>query len=178
MDDSELGEEVLLVLQNRGWEIERSSSLEPLLPPLLRQRYSRLPVELTRFLEGLERCVNPHQNVWFLCREDYRRTDEQSFRWNEQELMSLEVAQGDAMDQAQIRRFWDHHFPFMMAVHSDYDYLAISLEHQAYGAVMHGFAPEFEESASSIAPSFTKFLNLLKRAAAREETTYPLSLFL
>lgn len=81
------------------------------------------------------------------------------------------------MWQAQIRGFWDRHFPFMPAVHSDYDYLAVSLEGQSYGEIMHGFAPEFE-AASMVAPSFKEFLALFKLAAAEEREDYPLSLFL
>ncbi len=177
MDANELGEELLIVLQERGWGIERSASGEPLLPPPVLRRYPRLPLELTRFLEGLEACVNRDQNAWFLCREDYRRTDEQSYRWNENELMSLDAAGGDPVWQAQIRGFWDRHFPFMMAVHSDYDYLAVSLEDQSYGGIVHGFCPESEE-ASMVAPSFTEFLALFKLAASEEKGAYPLSLFL
>jgi hypothetical protein len=128
MDTSGLSEELLVLLQGRGWRIERSASREPLLPTPVCWRYPRLPVELIRFLEGLESCVNRDQNVWFLCREDYRRTDEQSFRWNENELMSLDAAGGDPVWQAKIRGFWDRHLPFMLAVHSDYDYLAVSLD--------------------------------------------------
>lgn len=177
MDTIGLGEELLVVLHGRGWRIERSASREPLLAPPVRLRYPRLPVELTRFLEGLESCVNRDQSVWFLCREDYRRTDEESFRWNENELMSLDAARGDPVLEAKTRGFWDRHFPFMLAVHSDYDYLAVSLDDQSYGRIMHGFAPEFEE-VSMVAPSFLEFLALFKLALLDDKKDYPLSLFL
>lgn len=166
------------MLQERGWRIERSSSREPLLPPPLLRRYPRLPIELTSFLEGLESCVNRDQNVWFLCREDFRGTDEQSFRWNEYEVMSLEAAGGDPVWQVQIRSFWDRHFPFMLAVHSDYDYLAVSLEDRSYGSIVHGFGPEFEETSTTVAPSFMEILALFKLAASEEMEDHPLSLFL
>jgi hypothetical protein len=54
--------------QQRGWRIERSSSREPLLPVEVGRRYPRLPVELIRFLERIESCVNADENVWFSCR--------------------------------------------------------------------------------------------------------------
>ena len=91
--------------------------------------------------------------------------------------MSLEVDPDDSEWQAQVRSFWDHHFPFMLAVHSDYDYLAVSLEEQSYGGIVHGFWPDFEEP-SIVASSFTEFLALFEVAASGEEADYPLSLFL
>ena len=177
MDTSKLGEELLIVLEEIGWRIRRSVSPEPLLPPSVLRRYPDLPQDLTRFLEGLESCVNRDENAWFLCREDYRRTDEEGFRWNENELMSLEWAEGDPEREVQVSSFWDRHFPFMMAVHSDYDYLAVSLDDSSYGEVMHGFAPEFEEP-SVFVPSFAEFLALFKQAASGDKEDYPLRLFL
>jgi hypothetical protein len=174
MDTTQLGAELLAVLQERGWRIQRSASGEPLLPPLVRQRYPRVPVELTGFLEAIESCTNAAEDVWFLCRADYHRTDDQGFRWNEFELMGLET--GDTEGQQQLRGFWDLHLPFMLAVHSDYDYLAVSLDERSYGQVVHGCGPEFEE-ASSVAPSFAQFLTLLREAAGGG-ANYPLSYFL
>ena len=69
--------------------------------------------------------------------------------------MSLERDDPDA--QKQVRGFWDFHFPFMLAVHSDYDYLAVSLDERFYGQVVHGCGPAFEET-SLVAPSFSLFL--------------------
>src|SRR5262245_43127319 len=118
MDTSQLGAELLIALEKRGWTVRRSAAPEPLLPPALRARYPRLPADLTSFLEALECCVNGKQNVSFLCPADYRRTETEGFRWNEHELMSLEASL-DLEQQKEVRRFWDLHFPFMFAVHSD-----------------------------------------------------------
>ena len=175
MDTTRLGAELLTVLQERGWRIQHGASSEPLLPPHVRQRYPRVPAELTGFLETIESCTNAAEDVWFLCRADYRRTDEQSFRWNEFELMGLET--DDIEWQGQIRGFWDLHFPFMLAVHSDYDYLAVSLHERSHGQIVHGCGPEFEE-ASPVAPSFAQFLTLFGEAAAGVRANYPLSYFL
>jgi hypothetical protein len=174
MDTTRLGAELLAVLEERGWRIQRSASSEPLLPPLVRRRYPRVPAELTGFLEAIESCTNAAENVWFLCRADYRQTDDQGFRWNEFELWGLE--RGDPEEQTQVRGFWDLHFPFMMAVHSDYDYLAVSLDERSYGQIVHGCGPEFEET-SLVAPSVSQFLALLREAAGGE-ASYPQSYFL
>ena len=62
----------------------------------------------------------------------------------------------------------------MLAVHSDYDYLAVSLDD---GSVVHGCAPEWED-ATPVAGSFPEFLRALESEAAAAEARWPLTLFL
>jgi hypothetical protein len=107
MDTNRLGNDLLAALQERGWRVQRSASREPLLPPEVRRRYPRVPAEATQFLEAIESCTNAEEDIWFLSRADYRRTDAEGFRWNEFELMSLESSEDDAERQAQVRGFWD-----------------------------------------------------------------------
>jgi len=175
MDTAQLGTDLLAALQERGWSVQRSAATEPLLPPPVRARYPRLPAELTTFLAAIESCANAEETVWFLCREDYRRPDGEAFRWNEFELMILE-GEEDAAAQQQVRGFWDRHFPFMLAVHSDYDYLAVSLDERSYGQIVHGCGPAFEET-SLVAPSFAEFLAVFRETAAGQRDDYPLSYF-
>ena len=175
MHESQLGADLLNALDTRGWSIQRSDSSEFLLPPDLRERYPQLPAEVIEFLQAMESCVNADETVWFLCREDYRRTDDQSFRWNEFELICLE--NDDANARERIRRFWDLHFPIMLCVHSDYDYLAVSLETQTYGQIVHGCGPEFEET-TVVAGTFTEFLTMFTETALGHRDDYPLSMFL
>jgi hypothetical protein len=176
MDTSELGADLLAALEKRGWTIRRSTAAEPLLPPPLRARYPRLPADLTGFLEALESCVNGAETVWFLCPGDYRFIDPEGFRWNEFELMSLETTD-DPDRQTEIRRFWDLHLPIMLAVHSDYDYMAVSLAEKTYGQIVHGCGDDFE-APSPVAASFAEFLSLLKEEAAGATDGYPLCYFL
>jgi hypothetical protein len=175
MDTSELATDLLAALEKKGWTIRRSAAPEPLLPPPLRERYPRLPADLTGFLEALESCVSAEETVWFLCPGDYRVGPE-AFRWNEYELMSLETTD-DPGEQKEIRRFWDLHLPFMLAVHSDYDYMAVSLAEETYGQIVHGCGDDFE-APSPVAASFAEFLSLLKEEAAGATDGYPLSYFL
>ena len=175
MDTAQRGAELLAALQEKGWSVRPNAATEPLLPPPVQARYPRLPDELTSFLAALEACVNAEETVWFLCREDYRRADADAFRWNEFELMTLEGEEDVALQQ-QVRGFWDRHFPFMLAVHSDYDYLAVSLDEQSYGAIVHGCGPSFDET-SLVAPSFAAFLPLLRETATGQRDEYPLSYF-
>lgn len=175
MAADQLGADLIATLEARGWTFKRSTSREPLLSPDMSRRYPRVPVALTAFLESLDSGVNGDETVWFLCREDYRRTDGEAFRWNEFELMTSEDA--DAEQQARIRAFWDRHFPFMLCVHSDYDYLAVSLDPKSYGEIVHGCGPEFEET-SRVAPSFEHFLSIFKDAVAAGRDDYPLGSFI
>jgi hypothetical protein len=176
MDATQPGADFLAALRQRGWTIQSAASRDPLLPADLRQRYPRLPAEVTDFLESIESCVARDETVWFLCRADYRRTDGEGFRWNEFELITLEDQTAEA--QAQIRAFWDFHFPFMLAVHSDYDYLAVSLDDRSYGRIVHGCGPAFEDT-STVAPTFAQFLALFRdMAAGHGDEGYPLSCFL
>lgn len=171
MDLIQLGADLLKVLRDKGWDVQLSDSREPLFPADVRRRYPRVPVELTDFLERIETCVNADENIWFLCRSDFRRTDAQSFRWNEFELMSLET---DNIEwQAQARKFWDLHLPFMLATHSDYAYLAVRLDERSYGEVVHGYGLELEEP-SVVAPSFAQFLTLFSETVVGHRADYPL----
>jgi hypothetical protein len=176
MDLAQLEADLLRELERKGWIIQPGTSREPLLPPAVSQRYKRLPSDLVAFLEKLDSAVNADETVWFLCREDYRRTGGESFRWNEFEVMSLEY-DDDAEWKLQVRSFWDRHFPFMLAVHSDYDYLAVSLDERSFGEIVHGCGDDFLEP-SPVAPSFAEFLRLHREAAAGRHDEWPLNCFI
>jgi hypothetical protein len=169
----QVGDELLKALKDKGWNVQTSQSREPLLPPDLQRRYPKLPAELTEFLEQIATCENDSGDIWFLCPDDFRRTGSDAFRWNEMELMMLET--GDAEQQARTREFWNRHLPFMLATHSDYDYLAVSLDERSYGAIVHG-SDELEEP-SLVAPSFAEFLTLLRDTATGRLDDYPLTSF-
>jgi hypothetical protein len=135
-----------------------------------------LPSAVIEFLTSFDRCTSPDDAIWFLTRTSYAHVSSDGLGWNAVEMMALDFC-NDAYENAAVRRFWDIHFPFMMAVHSDYDYLAIRLSEGGFGAVVHGFAPEWEEP-SVVTTSFTDFLDLFASAAAAASADYPLSVFL
>jgi hypothetical protein len=174
MELTELSAAVLKELEGRGWKIERSTSREPLLPAAIGARYPRIPGELLSFLQSIDSCTNANEDIWFLCRADFVRGDE-GFRWNEFEAMTLEYDH-EAEYKAQVRAFWDRHFPFMMAAHSDYDYLAVSLDERSFGKVVHGCGDDFLEP-SDVAPSFAAFLEQFKKFVASGRDDYPLGNF-
>jgi hypothetical protein len=166
-------EDLLEALASSGWRVRRSSAPGALLPPPLNQRYPNIPPDAIEFLGSLDECVSPSEQIWMFTRHEYEHQEEPAFRWNECELMSLEAAEADNDGewQSRIREFWDSHFPFMMAVHSDYDYLAIDLTPSGYGRVVHGFAPEFED-AGPVAASFNEFLVTYAEAIRKGESEF------
>jgi hypothetical protein len=168
-------------LRKLGWRVEPRSIPGPLLSPHQAVRYPVLPADLVAFLVSLETCCNRSQDAWFLTATDYAETSSETFRWNEFERISLESAaeDGDEERAKEVRAFWDAHFPFMMAVHSDYDYLAVQVGDGRFsrGSIVHGTGDDFEEP-SLVAQSFDRFLALLKDAAEAPDPDYPFDVFL
>lgn len=138
------------------------------------KRYPVLPDELVSWLSSVDTCHRSDESAWFLTRSDYHGQSA-GFRWNEYEHMAIEAAQG-AEEREEIARFWNSHFPIALAVDSDYDYLAIDLGSN-HGAVVYGFAPEWE-SPEVICESVAVFLEALQREATQSEPKYPYSIFL
>jgi len=163
-------------LTQRGWTVLPAPKPRGLLPDTVAARYPTLPGAVTGFLAGLDMCRNAADTSWFLTAGDYHAGSGAAFAWNAYEQMALADAE-DPDQAAAINSFWDRHFPFMLAVHSDYDYLAVRLMTEGFGCVVHGAAPEWEEPMV-IADSFEGLLDALAVAAAMPDPSYPLSLFL
>jgi hypothetical protein len=103
----------------------------------------------------MERCVSPDKTAWLLGAADFSPGSTE-YRWNEFEEMALEFAESD-LERQSVRTFWNHHFPFLLSVRSDYDYFAVRVSD---GAIVLGSAPEWEEP-SLIAESFDRFVEKL-----------------
>jgi hypothetical protein len=172
---------VLAALQKRGWRVELRPEAGTLLAPHQLVRYPSLPADLVSFLSSLETCCNRGEDIWVLTSAEYGGSNSGAFRWNELEMMGLESAAEDGDDEraAEVRKFWDAHFPFMLAVHSDYDYLAVQVGDGEFnrGSVVHGTGSDFEEP-SLIAPSFQRFLEMFRDAADSADPDYPFDVFL
>jgi len=168
---------LLDALRKRGWVVRERGTPSPLLPDDLRARYPSVPPAVTEFLGRFDVCHNADENVWFLTADDFRRSDDDGFRWNEYELIALEASEGEPSSQARVRAFWTDHLPIMMAVHSDYDYLAVRLTGPNAGSIVHGAAPDWEEP-SLVARSFDEFLRQFAAEATSANAEFPFSLFL
>ncbi len=136
------------------------------LPAVIACRYPALDGRVWGVLGQVRRCARTDDSSWLLGADDYTSTSS-AFRWNEYEEMALDAAISDA-DRSAIRSFWDAHLPFLLAVHSDYDYLAIRV---ADGAIVHGFAPEWEQP-EIVAANFDE---LVERLTGEPSSIYPWS---
>lgn len=148
---------VITQLREQGWTVEAQAGQPFRLPATIANRYPRLPDSLVEFLSGLKQCVDRSQTTWFLCQCDYEGTSGSAFRWDEWEQLSLDSARGDADYIAEIRAFWDSHFPILFSVHSGYAYHAVCTASDRFGQVVEGFEPAFEE-VLPVADSFESFI--------------------
>jgi hypothetical protein len=127
----------------------------------MRARYGGAPPGYASFLQAVAEAHDASDSIWFWCEADLKRDDPSDFRCTDVESMSLEDVT-DEDERRDIVHFWDSHFPVMMAVHSDYDFLAVSLSGPHVGSVVHGYAPEWE--VDRVAESFDEWLALLTAA--------------
>lgn len=112
------------------------------------------------FISTVKSMINDDETTWFLCKNNFDMQIEDSFRWNEWEIISLESAENDIEWETEIKKFWNIHLPIIMSVKDGYSYYAISIEN---GSVVHGGEPEFEE-CKIVANSFEEFqLKIMKR---------------
>ena len=167
---------LLEALKVRRWNISLSNFDSAPLPNALAIQYAALPTSFIQWLGVFDLCVNEAQTSWFLSRQDYFGSAEAEFRWNEIQFLSLEACETQD-ERKKVTTFWKEHFPIALAVHSSYDYLAISLAASNFGAVVHGSAPEWE-SPSTISSSFNEFLVQFESAARSKSAGWPYVLFL
>lgn len=153
---SELTERFFKWAKDNGWNIELSDEKQEL-PKNIIERYKYIPSDWLEFIQYFMIIANGADNIWFNLPGDFEDSgNDDAFRWNEFELISLEAA-GDDEDeewQAEIREFWDNYLPVVMSVAGDYHYYAIGIR---TGEIFEGLEPEFDE-IEIVAPSFTDFI--------------------
>ena len=141
---------------NNGWNVITENNGIEKLPKTITDRYN-IPKEYKTFLENIKICTNAEENIWFFCIADYLRDEENAFKWNEFELISLEAANADN-DQKwieEIKEFWDKHFPIIFNVKGEYEYYAINTKTKE---IVNGYEPMFEESGEVVANNFEELL--------------------
>jgi hypothetical protein len=166
MTNQEL-EDFLAALRSFGWEVVLRNEGKLELGEEFKERYRNIPEDYLEFLKRVALCANSASNVWFLGEGDYNGSAGHAFAWNEFEIMSVESTQLDENSSDKIRKFWQEHFPFMLSVHSDCAFLALCVSGDNYGAVVAGYAPEFEE-AFRVCDSFGEFAKLFVMTLKKE----------
>jgi len=147
------------VFTQKGWTIRRRYREICDFPECIKKRYSNIPIEYIDFLCHIDTCINSDETIWFLGIDDFQKQDEDAFRWNEFEMISLQSAidDNDIKWQNEIKCFWDNHLPICISIDGEYEYYAIRMND---GVVVHGIEPEFEET-TEIAISFKRFIEML-----------------
>lgn len=128
------------LLAARGWKVVVHPEPALRLPADVTSRYPRLPDEVKGFLGQIECCLNPQEDAWLLGAPDYVKTPDVAFPWDAIEQLALESCDS-AAERAEQASFWDNHFPIAISVRADDDNLAVCLSADAFGSVVHGYAP-------------------------------------
>ncbi|MDF4202095.1 SMI1/KNR4 family protein [Maribacter sp. SA7] len=144
-----------------GFKIKNNST-ELEIPKSLLKRYNNLPIEYLTFLKNFEEITNEDDTAWFNLIKEFNGNSESEFKWNEFELLSLEWSEDDNEELKVITGFWNHHIPIILSVKDEYQFLAISLEKEKYGEIVHGTEPEFE-NIKKVCNNFNELIDLLEK---------------
>lgn len=145
--------------KENGWTISLNQDRNLKLDDSIISRYKAIPSEYISFLGAVKQCATPNENTWFLCQDEYNNRSDDSFKWNEFELLSLEAATEDDIWRSEITAWWDNYLPIVISVDGGYSFYAIDLNHDK-GAIVRGYEPEFEE-VEKVANHFAEFLGLI-----------------
>ena len=149
-------------IETNGFTVVRREKPKELSTDILK-RYKTIPSEYLDFLKQFELIINQEETVWFNSIEDFNEELETDFKWNAFELMSIESFEDDEEELENIRNFWNNHIPILMSVR-EYEYLAICLESNKYGEIVHGLEPEFEET-SKVCDNLEQLIILMEKAS-------------
>lgn len=143
----------LAKLAERGWLVGGVPSDADALHPTDVPRYSSfMPAELFNMLARSDSLMRQDQGAWFWSPSDYLGRSNKAHLWTQVEVDCIEGARGDENWQAEIRNFWDEHFPIGLQVSPRCMFIAIRRD----GVVVVGVEPEYEET-TEVADSFRAF---------------------
>lgn len=152
----DIANSILKLQSTKSWSALRKEQPAFELPVEIQDRYKTFPRDWVLFISNYLSVVNSTETTWFLCSNDYALQDEDSFCWNEWELISLQAAidNNDVAWQDSICKFWDKHLPILLSVADGYEYYAIRIFD---GVIVKGCEPEFED-CSEVANNFGDLL--------------------
>lgn len=146
-------------LKLNDWKVEENLVNSNRLDIDVLKQYKNIPLSFLEFLEHFNSITSQDETTWFICADDYNGKNEDAFRWNEFELMSLEAAEGDEEWEKEIKEWWKYKLPILLSVKDRYSFYAIDLIDNS-GSIVRGEEPEFEE-AYIVANSFDEFLDMI-----------------
>ncbi|MBU3179415.1 SMI1/KNR4 family protein [Clostridium estertheticum] len=150
--------EFIIWAKNEGWNVIDRHEDELQLSNVIVGRYKTLSNEHLGFLRSVKQCITPSEKTWFICENEYNDNSDIAFKWNEFEVLSLEVAKNDDEWKLEISTWWDSHLPIVMSVDNGYSFYAIDLKND--GSIVQGYEPEFEE-VEKVANNLEEFLELI-----------------
>jgi hypothetical protein len=145
--------------KDNGWNIIGKCDYQLYLDDGILARYKEIPNSYLEFLKVVKQCITPSEKTWFICEDEYNNNSDIAFKWNEFEVLSLEVAEDDEEWKSDITMWWDKHLPIVMSVSDGYSFYAIDLSNDK-GAIVQGYEPEFEE-VEKIANNLEEFFQLI-----------------
>lgn len=145
-------------LKENKWFVEVNQDGKIILEKCIDERYN-MDNEHKEFLSYFRRIISPDEKTCFLCCDEYNDRSDLAFKWNEFELLSLEVAQDDNEWAEEIRQWWNAKLPIIISVKDGYSFYAIDMK-DCKRKIVRGEEPEFEET-EIIANSFNEFLELI-----------------
>lgn len=145
--------------KDNGWDITDKYEYELNLNDSITLRYKEIPEVYLEFLKRVKKCITPSEKTWFICEDEYNNNSDIAFKWNEFEVLSLEVAENDDEWKVEITSWWDKYLPIVMSVDDGYSFYAIDLTNDI-GAIVQGYEPEFEE-VEKIANNIEDFFELI-----------------
>ncbi|WP_108868936.1 SMI1/KNR4 family protein [Aquimarina aquimarini] len=148
-------------LTNGGFKVVKNLKEFEISKKIL-ERYVNLPAEYLIFLRGFESITNMSDTIWFNSNNDFNAESDNEFKWNEFELLSLEWSEDDDDELINIVDFWKNHIPIILSVKDGFQFLAICLENEKYGEIVHGREPVFED-VTKICNSFNELIYLFEK---------------
>lgn len=145
--------------KDNNWDLIQKNQVSLKLKDDITLRYNGIPDEYIEFLKNVKQLISPSEKTWFLCEDEYNSNSDIAFKWNEFELLSLEVAEDDDEWKSEIISWWDEKLPIVMSVDGEYSFYAIDLSNNK-GTIVKGCEPEFEE-VDEIASNIEEFFELI-----------------
>lgn len=144
--------------KENNWNLIEKNEISLKLKDDVALRYKGILGEYIELLKRVKQLISPSEKTWFLCEDEYNGNSDIAFKWNEFELLSLEVAEDDDEWKSEIILWWDEKLPIVMSVDGGYSFYAIDLNNK--GTIVKGYEPEFEE-VEEVASSIEEFFELI-----------------
>ena len=145
--------------KENNWNLIEKNEISLKLKDDVALRYKSISSEYIELLKRVKQLISPSEKTWFLCEDEYNGNSDIAFKWNEFELLSLEVAEDDNELKSEIISWWDEKLPIVMSVDGGYSFYAIDLSNNK-GTIVKGYEPEFEE-VEEVASSIEEFFELI-----------------